>query len=69
MNRRAALLSLLSIPLVQFDAFAQVKHKALIPGGVLTVPLDNWAGIVVTYQGKQCGVTAADIFAALSEGK
>ena len=63
LNRRAAVIALLTIPLGYYRAFAQSK----MPTGqaTLTVDLGQWAGIKVTHKGKEIFVTAAEIYAAL----
>lgn len=65
-SRRAAILACLSLPLAKFDILAQTKHKAATSGGVLTVPLDDYAGIIVKYRGKVVAITNTEIFAAVT---
>lgn len=62
MNRRAAVLALLSMPLGYFKAFAA-------EAGWLTVDLSQWAGIKVRLAGKEVVVTNLEIFEALSSVK
>lgn len=59
-----ALLALFSMPLGKFDAFASTTVR---PGGSLRVPLDQWAGIIIEYQGKQIGLSSAEIFGLVDE--
>lgn len=69
-SRRAAILACLSMPMLKLDVLAATKHKhPVLTGGVLTVPLNDYAGIVVDYKGQRYGITSAEIFAALFEGE
>jgi hypothetical protein len=60
MNRRAALITLLMLPLGYYKAFAAEP-------GWLTVDLGQWGGIKVRLGGKEHIVTAAELFAALGD--
>lgn len=60
MNRRNALVALFSVPLGAF-AF----HRAEAGSSVLTIPLDQWSGIVVQHGGKSVTLSSAEIFDAL----
>lgn len=59
MNRRAALLALLSMPLGYFRAFAQ-------SAGWLTIDLSQWKGIRVKLAGKEVVVSNVEMFEALA---
>lgn len=61
MTRRTAIVTVLSMPLGYFRAFAAER-------GWLTIDLAVWKGIEITLAGKTQHITAAQIFAAL-EGK
>jgi len=65
-DRRSALLALLTMPLGKFDAF-KVRQMPSEPG-VLIVPLDEWAGIDVTYRGQRVHFSAQQLFAILKDG-
>jgi hypothetical protein len=59
MNRRAAILAVLALPLGYFKAFAA-------EAGWLTVDLGQWKGIKVRLAGKEIEVTNVELFKALS---
>ena len=58
MDRRGALLALLSLPLADVRVLA--GHT-----GHLTIPLDQWGTVAFTYKGQTQEFTTGDIFAAL----
>lgn len=65
LSRRGAIVALLSMPLGYYRAFAQ----STLPTGLatLTVDLNKWKGIQVTFGGKTTFVASAEMFAALIE--
>lgn len=58
MTRRAALLTLLSIPLAKFDAYA-------VEAGWLTIDLGQWKGMTVKHGVGTVTLTGTDIMNAL----
>lgn len=65
MNRRNALVALMSIPLGAYafkDAHANPANPA-----ALRICLDDWSGFTVQHQGKSVFVSSAEIFATLSK--
>lgn len=65
MNRRNAVIALMSIPFGAF-AFRDASANPAAPAK-LTVPLDQWAGLMVTYHGKTTFLSSAEIFKALCD--
>lgn len=66
MTRKQAILALFTLPLGTFNAFkveAQERGK-----GVLTINLDQWAGVDVVCRGATVKLSPVEIFRAL-EGK
>lgn len=61
MTRRAALLAVLSTPLAGYR-----RAEATTPA-LLTINLDQWREIVVTYGDRAVIVSAADVFKILQE--
>ena len=57
-NRRAAVLALLAMPLGWYRVLSA-------RGGWLAINLDEWTGIKVSYRGQTTTVTAAEIVRAL----
>jgi hypothetical protein len=62
MNRRAAILAVLAMPLGYFKAFAMTT-------GWLTIDLGQYQGIKVQLNNKTVSITSAEIFAALASVK
>lgn len=60
-DRRAAILALLSIPLASWTPLSAQRPAWL------TISLDQWAGITVTHRNHTVHLRAEDIFAALQE--
>lgn len=54
-SRRAALIALLSLPLADVRMLAQQQ-------GHLTIPLDQWATVTFTLDGRVLRLTTAEIF-------
>lgn len=70
MNRREALLAVISIPMARFTAMGTARPQAPRAGkAYLTLNLDTWAGVEVTLGGKSVFVPAAEIFNALNKGE
>lgn len=64
LNRRSALIALLTLPLGSFNA---LKAQTLEDGKArLVVPLDQWSDVVVQLGGKEVVISAQEIFAVLS---
>ena len=63
MDRRQALLVLLSVPLGQFDAYAVQTRRA--GPALLTIDLAQWGGILVKWGAWQELITPTDIKQAL----
>ena len=64
------LLALLVMPLGKFDVFAQ-SRRPMPPGAkpaMLTVPLDEWAGLQITYKGMVIDLPSKIIYELLSQG-
>lgn len=66
MDRRTALLTLLSIPLGSLTGFATAATSGK---GVLRIPLDQWSGLIIEHAGRQILYTPADIFTILTQGE
>lgn len=62
MDRRMAIMALLTLPLGSFKAF---KTRGQYPA-ILEIHLDDWAGIEVQYAGDRVTLSSADIFKILS---
>lgn len=65
MDRRSAILTLLALPLGKFDVYA-VQHSEPGPG-MLTINLDDWAGIEVRRGEWRTIIPAREIQRALSQ--
>ena len=63
-GRRAAILAVLSLPLADVRVFGQNTSR-----GHLTIPLDQWKTVSVTFGGERIELTTAEIFAALKKGQ
>ena len=59
LNRRAALLALLSLPLGDYRALSAQS-------GVLTIDLNKWRGLRVTHGKESIDISGQDIFEALT---
>lgn len=62
MNRRNALIALLSIPIGAFGF-----KKAEGAGARLSIDLGQWSSLLVIFDGRQTEIKVAEIFAALSK--
>lgn len=62
MNRRNAIVALLSIPLGAFGF-----KRAEAASSHLSIDLNQWSGIVVKFDGRETELKMVDIFAALSK--
>lgn len=63
MNRRNALVALMSIPLGAY-AFKDAQANPANPAA-LRICLDDWSGFTVQHKGKQVFISSAEIFDAL----
>ena len=67
-TRRQAILAVMALPLADVRVLArQTKDGAPLPAarGHLTIPLDAWGVVHVTYRGQEVAFTTGEIFAAL----
>jgi hypothetical protein len=63
LSRRQALLAVLALPLGKFNAG---RARAVGAGpAFLSIPLDDWGGVVVKFGGKQVVIPSREIFEAL----
>lgn len=62
MTRRQAILAVLALPL----ADVRVIHGQ---SGRLTIPLDQWHTLALTYRGQAIELSTAEVFAALKEDR
>jgi hypothetical protein len=63
MTRRQALLTVLAVLATRVEA-----HGQDLPPGFLTLPLDKWKGVLVTYQGQSYALAPDELWAALRDG-
>lgn len=67
MNRRNAIVALVSIPFGAF-AFKDAAANPALPA-FLRVPLDQWSGLVVQHKGRSITLSSAEIFRALCDSE
>lgn len=67
MNRRQALIALLSMPMGHFLAY-KVQTAEAAGGAGLRIPLDEWGTLTVQHARQSLTFTAAEIFTALQKG-
>lgn len=66
MTRKQALLAILMMPMGTFNV-ANVRAQSGGGLAILTIPLDQWAGLNITYKGKTLHYSATEVFRILGE--